>query len=175
MQHHDHSGSAGPAPHVGQEKGLCGTALECASNKPLPLQDLGMKQRSFLFFLECLEPILSPSQVRSTSIYEADSMEQSLILALTLRQPVCLLPTPWHSFQCALLSFSVQGETLSSFYFSTDISSWKKTGYPSTSVEQDLELKVSTTLPGQHSDKPSPSQRGDEYPSWHILGWGGMG
>lgn len=64
MQHHDHAGFAGPAPQGGLEKGLCGLALECASNKPLPLQDLGMKQLFIL--LEGLEHILSPSQVRST-------------------------------------------------------------------------------------------------------------
>ena len=117
--------------------------------------------------LEGLEPILSLSQVtKSTSPIKLVPWK-SLILALTLRQPVCLLSTPQHSFQCALFPFDL----FSPFSFSTDITSWKKTSYPSTSLEQlsdklspeqlsdksSLEQLSDKPSPGQLSDKPSPA------------------
>lgn len=101
MQHHV---SAGPGPRVGLEKSLCGIALECTSNKPLPLQDLGENTEAFYSFRGSRPHLVSfPGEINF--IYGSGSMEQSLILALILSQPVCLVPTPWHSFQPALFCF----------------------------------------------------------------------
>lgn len=104
-------------------------------------------------------------------------MVQSIILALTPRQLVCLLPTPWRSFQCALFSFDFFFCARRNPFFPFLPQLLSPAGRKHQSgARSGAEGSHNPARAAQWQTQPgSSAQSGEEYPSWHILGWGGMG
>lgn len=123
----------------------------------------------FFILSEGLEPILSLSQVRSTSPMKLVPWNK----ASSWHWSCLPLPTPWHSFQCALFSFD--------FFF------YARTN-PFSLIFLNWYLQLEENWLPQHQPGAGSGAGGphnpasaaqfspvwDEYPSWHILGWGGM-